>query len=110
MTTDVTLTSAKRMIVIDAKYYRDALQTNHESRTVHSNNLYQLTAYLRASNQKAVLGQSIKGMLVYPVGEQGVDLSYTIDGYPIRIYTLSLSQPWYAIETDLLELVAARTI
>jgi 5-methylcytosine-specific restriction enzyme subunit McrC len=46
MTTDVTLSSAERRIIIDAKYYRNALQTNYGSRTVHSSNLYQLLAYL----------------------------------------------------------------
>src|SRR5207302_1942944 len=47
MTTDVTLSSNERTIIIDAKYYKDALQTNRGSRTVHSGNLYQLIAYLR---------------------------------------------------------------
>ena len=41
-------------------------------------------------------------MLVYPVGERQVDLSYTIDGYPVRIYTLNLAQPWFQIEKDCL--------
>jgi 5-methylcytosine-specific restriction enzyme subunit McrC len=107
MTTDVTLSSAKRKIIIDAKYYRDALQTHYGSRTVHSGNLYQLLAYLRGSSQNIDAGQSVEGMLVYPVGEQYVDLSYKIDGYPVRIYTLNLGQPWFQIEEDLLKLVAA---
>jgi 5-methylcytosine-specific restriction enzyme subunit McrC len=107
MTTDVTLSSTKRTIIIDAKYYKDALQTNRGSRTVHSSNLYQLLAYLRSSSQKASPGQSIEGILLYPVGEQCVDLNYTIDGYPIRIYTLNLGQPWNRIEADLLALVSA---
>ena len=106
MTTDVTLSSATRKIIIDAKYYRDALQTNYGSRTVHSSNLYQLLAYLRGSSQGTPGVQSVEGMLVYPVGEQSVDLSYTIDGYPVRIYTLNLGQPWFRIEADLLRLVA----
>jgi 5-methylcytosine-specific restriction enzyme subunit McrC len=110
MTTDVTLSSARRTIIIDAKYYRDALQTNYGSRTVHSSNLYQLLAYLRACDQKVSTGQSIEGMLVYPVGVQCVDLSYIIDGYPVRIYTLNLGQPWYRIESDLLALVAGGTL
>jgi 5-methylcytosine-specific restriction enzyme subunit McrC len=106
MNTDVTLSSAGRKIIIDAKYYRNALQSNFGSRTVHSNNLYQLLAYLRGSDSETPAGQSVEGMLVYPVGEQGVDLSYTIDGYLVRIYTLNLGQPWIRIETDLLNLVA----
>jgi 5-methylcytosine-specific restriction enzyme subunit McrC len=106
MNTDVTLTSAERRIIIDAKYYRDALQSNYGSRTVHSSNLYQLLAYLRGSSQEIPTSQLIEGVLVYPVGEQCVDLRYTIDSYPIRIYTLNLEQPWLRIEADLLRLVA----
>jgi len=108
MKTDVTLLSARRKIIIDAKYYRDALQTNYGSRTVHSGNLYQLLAYLRGT-QDTDTGRSVEGMLVYPVGEQHLDLSYTIDGYPVRIYTLNLGQPWFQIEEDLLTLVAAQS-
>jgi 5-methylcytosine-specific restriction enzyme subunit McrC len=100
MTTDVTLSSVRRTLIIDAKYYRDALQTNYGSRSLHSNHLYQLLAYLRASNQKTWAGQSSEGVLVYLLGQLGVDLSYTIDRYPVRIYTLNLGQPWDQIEAD----------
>lgn len=108
MTTDVTLSSARRTIIIDAKYYRDALQTNYGSRTVHSSNLYQLLAYLRGSSQTAPAGRPIEGVLIYPVGEQCVDLSYRIDGHPVRIYTLNLGQPWHRIEADLLKVILDR--
>ena len=104
MVTDVTLSSPTRTIIIDAKYYRDALQSFYGSRTVHSSNLYQLLAYLRGT---PVIGaeQSLEGMLVYPVGEQTVDLRFNIDHYPIRIYTLNLAQLWHSIETELLSLI-----
>lgn len=108
MTTDVTLSSGGRKIIIDAKYYRDALQSHLGSRTVRSGNLYQLMAYLRGSSQHGPAGQSIEGILVYPVGEQCCDLSYVIDGYPVRIYTLNLGQPTQAIEDDLLNLLCAK--
>jgi 5-methylcytosine-specific restriction enzyme subunit McrC len=105
MTTDVTLSSAEQTIIIDAKYYRDALQTYHGSRTVHSGNLYQLIAYLRGSSRKLPSGHRVEGILLYPVGQQSVDLSYTIDGYPVRIYTLNLAQPVSNIETALMDLL-----
>jgi 5-methylcytosine-specific restriction enzyme subunit McrC len=41
MTTDITLKSKARTIIIDTKYYRAALQSHYESKTVHSSNLYQ---------------------------------------------------------------------
>lgn len=110
MTTDVTLCSSSRTVIIDAKYYRDALQSNYASRTVHSANLYQLMAYLRGTDSKPQSHRAIEGILVYPVGMQAAELSYTIDGYPIRIYTLNLGQHWRDIEQDLLKLVENETV
>jgi hypothetical protein len=46
---------------------------------------------------------------VYPVGEQCIDLSYTIEGYPVRIYTLNLAQSTNSIEADLLRLLDANS-
>ena len=106
MTTDATLTASDRKIVIDAKYYRDALQANYGVRTVHSGNLYQLLAYLRGLSRGSMPKQPTEGILIYPVGAQSVDLRYQIDGYPVRIYTLNLGKPWFEIESDLLQLVA----
>jgi 5-methylcytosine-specific restriction enzyme subunit McrC len=107
MMTDVTLSSPNQTIILDAKYYRDALQTFHGSKTAHSGNLYQLLAYLRGTSWKVPFGHRVSGILLYPVGEQTIDLSYTIDGYPVRLYTLDLRQSVTKIETDLLDLLAA---
>ena len=81
MKTDVTLRSESRMIVIDAKYYKDALQTHREKRTGHSGNLYQLMAYLR-NVERHWRGRAPEGILLYPVAASRADLRYTIDGYP----------------------------
>ena len=106
MTTDVTLSSEGRTIIIDAKYYRDALQSHYGSRTVHSGNLYQLLAYLKGSSHDVSVGHSIEGILVYPAGERFVDLDYAIDGFPVKICTIDLGQPTtLGIETDLLGLL-----
>jgi 5-methylcytosine-specific restriction enzyme subunit McrC len=107
MTTDVTLRSQKRTIIIEAKYYATALQTHYGARTAHSGNLYQLMAYLRGTPPFRA-DQPTEGVLVYPVGEQSVDLRYNIDGHPVRIYTLNLGQPWQAIESELLGLISPR--
>jgi 5-methylcytosine-specific restriction enzyme subunit McrC len=107
MRTDITLRSNARTIIMDAKYYKDALQEHYGSRRAHSENLYQLLAYLSA--EKAVR-RSIRpeGILVYPVGDSTVDARFTIDTYPIRIYTLNLAQDWQHIEKDLAGLLEAR--
>jgi len=106
MKTDITMRSDQRAIIIDAKYYRSALQGNYGTEKAHSGNLYQLTAYLRseARNHDLIVPE---GILIYPVGDSRVDASFTIDGYPVRLYTLNLDQHWRNIERDLLQLVSA---
>jgi len=104
MRTDVTLRNAARTIIVDAKYYKDALQEYFGAKKAHSDNLYQLLAYLRAESASTKLVRP-EGILIYPVGDSEVDELYVIDGYPIRLYTLNLNQSWKEIESDLLRLL-----
>ena len=104
MITDVTLRNAHRTIVLDAKYYKDALQEHYGAKKAHSEHLYQLLAYLRAENA----GEGLiipEGILVYPTGESNVNASFVIDRYPVRLFTINLNQSWHLIEKDLLALV-----
>lgn len=104
MKTDVTLRNAQRTVVLDAKYYRDALQEHYGTRKAHSENLYQLLAYLRAeyTSEGSIIPE---GILVYPTGESSVDASFVIDRCPVRLFTINLNQSWHVIENDLLALV-----
>jgi 5-methylcytosine-specific restriction enzyme subunit McrC len=101
MHTDITMRSSTRTVVVDAKYYQDALQLHHGTKKAHSENLYQLLAYLRA--EEACNPDLVpEGMLIYPVAENSIDTSFVIDGYPVRLFTLNLNQRWEAIEMELL--------
>ena len=110
MKTDITLRSSHRVIIMDVKYYKNALQEHHGTAKAHSGNLFQLTAYLRTEGN---IQTSIRpeGILIYPVGDNSVDASFVIDGYPVRLFTLNLNQDWRNIEHDLLQLIfkAGRT-
>lgn len=107
MKTDITMKSGSRIVIIDAKYYKSALQEHHGVMKAVSGNLYQLTAYLRTegSSQQIIRPE---GILIYPVGENVIDASFTIEGFPVRLYTLNLSQDWQHIERDLLGLICSR--
>lgn len=105
MKTDVTLRSTDRVIIMDAKYYKNALQEYYGGAKAHSENLYQLVAYLRAEGF-AESSITPEGILIYPVGDNSVDASFVIDGYPVRLYTLNLNQGWRNIERDLLRLTS----
>ncbi len=105
MRTDVYLESAGRRIIIDTKYYADALQQYHGSPSFRSDNLYQLFAYLRndaIADPDLVLAD---GMLLYPQVGQVLDATYVVHGHQVRLATVDLSGAWPDIELRLSELI-----
>ena len=104
MRTDVTLRSRHRTIIIDTKYYPEALIEHFGQRKIISDHLYQLFAYLKnyRSEPREI---SAEGILLYPTTSQPLDLAYAIGGHKLRIKTLQLNQPWPKIHTELLALV-----
>lgn len=104
MRTDVCLIGGDRKIILDCKYYKDSLQRNWGKRTVHSENLYQLYAYLRnKENEKG--WENCEGILLYPATGQPLNLSYRIHGHPVHIRTINLNQDWEGIKADMLYLI-----
>jgi 5-methylcytosine-specific restriction enzyme subunit McrC len=106
MRTDVSLTSPSRKIIIDTKYYAQALQTYYDKKTIHSENLYQLFAYLENLKPTDELDNHCEGILLYPTTDQELDLTYKIKGHPVSIRTINLNQDWNHIHDSLLKLVA----
>jgi len=106
MKTDVSLTSSKRKIIIDTKYYAHALQTHYQKETIHSGNLYQLHAYL--SNVVIEGNRQLKceGILLYPTVEKELDVQYEIKGHKVSIRTINLNQNWKHIHQSLLKMIA----
>jgi 5-methylcytosine-specific restriction enzyme subunit McrC len=104
MRVDVFLRSPARRIIIDTKYYTDALQTYRGAQTFHSAHLYQLLAYLR--NAQAAGGPTIyEGMLIYPEARSRPDAHFRIHDHSVRIATVNLAQPWPLISRRLLDVI-----
>jgi len=104
MKTDVTLRSKQRTIVIDTKYYPEALVENFGKKKIISGHLYQLYAYLK--NCKSQTGRP-EGILLYPTNSQALDLAFLIGGHKVRGITLQLDQPWQQIHADLCKLLVS---
>lgn len=104
METDITLRSSDRIVVIDAKYYKEALIERHDVRKVHSSHLYQLHAYLRhtALNSPSV---RVDGALIYPAAGDPISLGFRLFGHDVRVVAVDLTQSWPAIHRDLLGIV-----
>jgi 5-methylcytosine-specific restriction enzyme subunit McrC len=107
MRTDVCLEAPGRTLVIDAKFYADALTGYYDVRSLHAANLYQLFAYLANLEPIYPPGHDLAGMLVYPTTGRDLDLNYGLLGRRVRIATVDLARPWPDIHTRMLELVAA---
>ncbi|MES2516565.1 MAG: 5-methylcytosine-specific restriction endonuclease system specificity protein McrC [Bacteroidota bacterium] len=100
MQTDISLQINDRKVIIDTKYYKETLQKYYDSEKIHSQNLYQLFAYLK--NQT---NPNAEGILLYPTVQKSMRLSYTHEGHTISIETLNLNQHWQGIKDDLLKII-----
>ena len=110
MRTDVFLTSPSRQIIVDAKYYSEALQSHLGAESFRSGNLYQLFAYLRNAAQRDPKLSSVEGMLIYPESGRTIDAVYDVHGHRVRLATVDLSLPWRQISHNLLGLLHPVTV
>jgi 5-methylcytosine-specific restriction enzyme subunit McrC len=105
MRTDVTVAWPDRKLILDCKYYPDALTSRSDprfgSQGFHSSHLYQLNAYL--TNKAFTQGwEMVEGMLLYPTNGYHLEHSFVLHGkHRVRVQTLDLAASWPKIENDL---------
>ena len=101
MITDVTVAWPDRKLILDCKYYQEALVSRYDAMRFRSGNLYQLNAYL--TNKSVEPGwENVEGMLLYPSNGYHFDHVFTLHGcHQIRVATVDLQQPWPEIEDGL---------
>ena len=108
MEADVILESPRRRIILDTKFYRDALARGRGSGTgkLHSNNLYQLLAYLRNRQATRPDGARHEGILLYPhTGGDPIRADVRLEGFRIQARTVDLDRDWRVIHAEMLETV-----
>ncbi|WP_256623622.1 5-methylcytosine-specific restriction endonuclease system specificity protein McrC [Methanolobus chelungpuianus] len=106
MSTDISLQSPTRKIIIDTKFYKEAFKARFDKDKINSNNLYQLFSYL--INQESEMDaktHSCEGILLYPAVEKGFDYCYKFKNHKVRVMSLNLNQEWYDIRKDLLQIL-----
>ena len=105
MQTDVTLESSESKRIIDCKFYKKALTTSrYGGERLHSSHLYQLTAYLRNISIDPEW-ENVTGQLLYPAVNHRLNLSFSLNSFPIRISSIDLDQHWQKIEDQLIEIL-----
>jgi 5-methylcytosine-specific restriction enzyme subunit McrC len=104
MKTDISIVTPNGYLIIDTKYYRNAL-TGQFNDKLHSSNLYQLFSYLRNTAAKGSEYENCGGMLLYPTVQNEFSLSYEIQGHPVAINTIDLSLDWQIIHDSLIKMI-----
>jgi 5-methylcytosine-specific restriction enzyme subunit McrC len=105
MQTDISLESRDRKIIIDTKYYKNAVLKNLGTEKLISGNLYQLFAYLKNNEYKSSKDYTAGGILIYPRVNKDLDLRYTIHGHEVRVCTVDLNRDWQVIHNRLLKII-----
>ena len=104
MEADVILEATDRRIIMDAKYYREALGGRYGGK-LHSNNLYQLLAYLRNREATESSGPRHEGILLYPTVDAPVTVDVCLEGFSVRACTIDLAQKWSNIHDEMLAVI-----
>jgi 5-methylcytosine-specific restriction enzyme subunit McrC len=105
METDVCLCGSGRAIILDTKFYAQALKVGaYGTPKLPAPNLYQLFTYLRQQSCKAGW-EKAEGVLLYPRTTQDFAAEFTTHGHRIRALTVDLAQRWQDIHAALMRIV-----
>ena len=107
MEADVILESPERRIILDTKFYRDALARGRGpgAGKLHSGNLYQLLAYLRNRQATRPNGARHEGILLYPQAGEPLRADIRLEGFRIQARTVDLGREWRRIHGEMLEVI-----
>ena len=104
MQSDIMISNGKKTLIIDAKYYGHMVQSRFDSKTVHSNNLYQIFTYVK--NKDVHHSGDVSGMLLYARSDEGFDLDneYSMSGNRIFVKSLNLDCDFNLIKSQLYQI------
>ena len=104
MQSDIMLSKGSDVLIIDAKYYARTTQTQYDTHTLHSGNLYQIFTYVK--NKDAEFGDrphTVSGMLLYAATDEAIqpNFSYQMSGNKVSVKTLDLNLDFSQIAAQL---------
>lgn len=105
METDITLRSPGRVVVIDTKFSKSALQVRFGKERLRSEHLYQLFAYLKNLEPRGNGYADADGILLYPTVEKPVRFTTRVQGHRISVRTVDLRQTPTAIREEILSVL-----
>lgn len=108
MQTDIMLTYKEKVLIIDAKYYTHTTQSQFDTHTLHSGNLYQIFTYVKNKEiELAAQPHEVSGMLLYAKTDEAVlpNNSYMMSGNKISVKTLDLDCDFSEIANQLNKII-----
>ena len=108
MKSDITLKYENRVLIIDAKYYKNMMQSQYDVNTIRSGHLYQIFTYVKnmdANSEEAI----VSGMLLYAKTDEEIyypEQAYQMSGNTIEVKTLDLNKDFNEIRKQLDDIVA----
>lgn len=108
MQTDIMLSRGDSILIIDAKYYSHIMQTQYNTYSIHSGNLYQIFTYVK--NKEIELADKphvVSGLLLYAKTDETLlpNQTYQMSGNKISVKTLDLDCDFEKIAEQLDEVV-----
>lgn len=97
------------VVIVDTKFTANSLKPSPwdpaQDKFV-TDHLYQIYAYVRATEELSEHHRTSSGILLYPTINQNLSESVTVQGHRLFWRSVDLSQHWQAIESDLIRIVA----
>ncbi len=101
---DVVIDYPGSRLIIDAKFYAEAIKQNYGKFKYRRDHLSQLMEYIRTSmREKSVPTQ---GMLLYPTVDTQLNERGKIENLDIKVATIDLSKDWKEIESNMIDLIS----
>ncbi len=103
MQTDITLSHRDKTLIIDAKYYGRAMQSQFDKSTIRSGHLYQIFTYVKNAAAMKEQPHEVSGMLLYAKTDEELtpNQTYSMSGNRICVETLDLNQDFSKIAARL---------
>lgn len=105
MQTDIMLKSKTQTLIIDTKYYTRTMQSQFDTYSYHSGNMYQIFTYVK--NQDAMGLGNVSGMLLYAKTGETItpNAEFMMSGNKISVRTLDLNLHFSQIAAQLDDIV-----
>jgi 5-methylcytosine-specific restriction enzyme subunit McrC len=105
MRTDIILRSPLHSIIIDCKFYEEALRGQWRHEHIRPEHLYQIVAYARNFRHTVPDSMRLDAILLYPVVKREAPVDLESDGYGVKVRFINLNQDWRLIHRDLLRII-----